>query len=345
MYLLWLRVAAILYAAASVAVFPAVLYGIRPLAQELRPPGRNGFLLPLCLGGRDAGAGASLDAGDRPRDRVAAGACGGGAVLSGLVALRRYLPWYLCLAGNLLPGFCARAGAGSLHVSLAKACGQAGWWRTLPRCCLPMWRSASACWPRCSTWSRNGASRASPRPGRISWWAPLGLAAAAGHAGAHLARHAGVRLSLHDGGPGDRLGAGAGDALGAAYFADPKVIASFISWAVYVLLLLVRRTAGLRGRKAAYLSGAVLAGDDGRLGRQPLQPRAQVRSAMTLALIGVNHKTAPIELRERIAISREDLPETTRALAAMPGVMRVHDRLHLQPRGAAGRGRVAGLHR
>ena len=41
---------------------------------------------------------------------------------------------------------------------------------------------------------------------------------------------------------------------------------------------------------------------------------------MTLALIGVNHKTAPIELRERIAISREDLPETTRVLAAMPGV-------------------------
>src|SRR5271157_927167 len=41
---------------------------------------------------------------------------------------------------------------------------------------------------------------------------------------------------------------------------------------------------------------------------------------MTLALIGVNHKTAPIELRERIAISREELPETTRALAAVPGV-------------------------
>src|ERR1035438_4281907 len=41
---------------------------------------------------------------------------------------------------------------------------------------------------------------------------------------------------------------------------------------------------------------------------------------MTLALIGVNHKTAPIEVRERIAISREDLPEATRALAAVPGV-------------------------
>ena len=41
---------------------------------------------------------------------------------------------------------------------------------------------------------------------------------------------------------------------------------------------------------------------------------------MSLVLIGVNHKTAPIALRERIAISRDDLPETTRSLAAVPGV-------------------------
>jgi glutamyl-tRNA reductase len=41
---------------------------------------------------------------------------------------------------------------------------------------------------------------------------------------------------------------------------------------------------------------------------------------MSLALIGLNHKTAPIELRERIAINRDELPEATRALAAMPGV-------------------------
>jgi len=46
--------------------------------------------------------------------------------------------------------------------------------------------------------------------------------------------------------------------LGASYFLDPKVVASFISWGVYVLLLLLRRSAGLRGRKAAYLSGAVV---------------------------------------------------------------------------------------
>jgi glutamyl-tRNA reductase len=41
---------------------------------------------------------------------------------------------------------------------------------------------------------------------------------------------------------------------------------------------------------------------------------------MTLALVGVNHKTAPIELRERIAISPEQLAEATRALAGVPGV-------------------------
>jgi glutamyl-tRNA reductase len=39
-----------------------------------------------------------------------------------------------------------------------------------------------------------------------------------------------------------------------------------------------------------------------------------------IVLIGINHKTAPIELRERIAISHDDLPEATRALAAQPGV-------------------------
>lgn len=47
--------------------------------------------------------------------------------------------------------------------------------------------------------------------------------------------------------------------LGAAYFFDPKVIASYAMWGLYVLLLFLRQSKGLRGRKAAYLSGAVLA--------------------------------------------------------------------------------------
>jgi glutamyl-tRNA reductase len=41
---------------------------------------------------------------------------------------------------------------------------------------------------------------------------------------------------------------------------------------------------------------------------------------MKLALIGVNHRTAPIALRERIAIGREELPEALRTLQRAPGV-------------------------
>src|SRR6266702_4400075 len=41
---------------------------------------------------------------------------------------------------------------------------------------------------------------------------------------------------------------------------------------------------------------------------------------MSLVLLGVNHKTAPIELRERIAIAPHMQREATQALAAMPGV-------------------------
>src|SRR5208283_1412287 len=46
--------------------------------------------------------------------------------------------------------------------------------------------------------------------------------------------------------------------VGAAYFLDPNILASFVMWIVYVTLLLARRSAGLRGRRAAYVSGASL---------------------------------------------------------------------------------------
>ncbi len=41
---------------------------------------------------------------------------------------------------------------------------------------------------------------------------------------------------------------------------------------------------------------------------------------MAIALIGVNHRTAPIALRERIAFGRDELPEATRELASTAGV-------------------------
>jgi len=41
---------------------------------------------------------------------------------------------------------------------------------------------------------------------------------------------------------------------------------------------------------------------------------------MNFLLVGVNHKTAPVEVRERFAIPESRLPEVTRSLATYPGV-------------------------
>jgi len=46
--------------------------------------------------------------------------------------------------------------------------------------------------------------------------------------------------------------------LGAAYFLDPNILASFVMWFVYATLLLLRRGMGMRGRRAAYVSGVAL---------------------------------------------------------------------------------------
>jgi ABC-type uncharacterized transport system permease subunit len=47
--------------------------------------------------------------------------------------------------------------------------------------------------------------------------------------------------------------------LGAAYYLDPKILAAFFSWLVYAGLFWARRVAGIRGRRAAWLSSAAFA--------------------------------------------------------------------------------------
>lgn len=42
---------------------------------------------------------------------------------------------------------------------------------------------------------------------------------------------------------------------------------------------------------------------------------------MNIVLLGLNHKTAPIELRERLAVGPQDLVEATRSLTQAPGVL------------------------
>lgn len=45
--------------------------------------------------------------------------------------------------------------------------------------------------------------------------------------------------------------------VGSSYFHDPKVLLAFAMWLVYVGMIYIRRHSGLRGRRAAYLSGFV----------------------------------------------------------------------------------------
>jgi ABC-type uncharacterized transport system permease subunit len=47
------------------------------------------------------------------------------------------------------------------------------------------------------------------------------------------------------------------ESVGPAYFLDPKVLLSFGMWLLYVVMLFVRRSTGLRGRRAIYLSTVV----------------------------------------------------------------------------------------
>jgi ABC-type uncharacterized transport system permease subunit len=47
--------------------------------------------------------------------------------------------------------------------------------------------------------------------------------------------------------------------FGSSYFRDPKVVLSLLMWAVYMLLLFTRWTAGWRGRRAAVLSATAFA--------------------------------------------------------------------------------------
>ncbi len=44
---------------------------------------------------------------------------------------------------------------------------------------------------------------------------------------------------------------------GAVYFRDPKVLLSFAMWLVFVAMIAIRRSAGLRGRRAVWLSSFV----------------------------------------------------------------------------------------
>src|SRR5258708_6321343 len=63
-----------------------------------------------------------------------------------------------------------------------------------------------------------------------------------------------------------------------------------------------------------------LRGSAGCVGGQLLLDHPQVRRLMRYQLIGVNHNSAPLEVRERLAIPESRLPDACRDLTAFPGI-------------------------
>jgi ABC-type uncharacterized transport system permease subunit len=256
MYLLWLRVAAILYAAASVAVFPAVLYGLTRWRKVcVHVGGLALFFHMVSVVEMLVQAHRWMPVGVREVESLL------GLTVAGLF----FLFWWLYDAISL--------GIFALPVTfflvLVPALGPDRYtfpsegvrtsWLVAHIVALLMAYAALAFSVLASVLYliQEHRIKSKLKPGQHSWWTafdwlpPLDTLERIAHA------------TLEFGFPCMTVGLVIGSvlvqetALGAAYFLDPKIIAAFVSWAVYVLLLLVRRSAGLRGRRAAYLSGAV----------------------------------------------------------------------------------------
>ena len=256
MYLLWLRVAAILYAAASIAVFPAVLYnGVRWRSICVHVAGIAVFFHFVSVVEMLVQAHRWMPVGGPEIESLLGFAIVGlfflvwwlyDAVSFGIFALP--VTFLLVLVPALGPGryiFPSPTVRNSWLVAHIVAL-------LLAYAALCFSLLASVLYL-----VQERRIRSKPRPGRTSLhffeWIP---------ALDTLERIAYATLEF--GFPCMTVGLALGAVLvqessvGATYFFDPRVVASFACWIVYVVLLLVRRGAGLRGRRAAYVSGAAI---------------------------------------------------------------------------------------
>jgi ABC-type uncharacterized transport system permease subunit len=255
MYLLWLRVAAILYGAACVAVFPAVFYGsLRWRKTCVHLGGLAFFFHFVSVVEMLVQAHRFVPVGVREIESLL------GFAVAGLF----FLVWWLydaiplgifALPATFFLVFIPALGPGSYHFPSE---GVRTIWLVAHIVALLLAYAALAFSLLASMLYLVQERRIKSKPGKSSAWAPLEWLPPLDT----LERIA--HATLEFGFPCMTIGLVIGAVLvqetdlGATYFLDPKVIASFVSWIFYVLLLLVRRSAGLRGRRAAYVSGAVL---------------------------------------------------------------------------------------
>lgn len=257
MYLLWLRVAAILYAAGCVSVFPAVLNNSLPWRKSCVHLAGLGFIFHfVSLVEMLMVAHRWVPVGVREIESLL------GFAVAGLFFLVWWLYDFISLGIFALPAsfflvFIPALGPERYHFPNK---GVFDSWLVAHIIALLL-AYAALCFSLVSSMlylvqERRIKSKLKPAPngkrGLLDWLPPLDT----------LERVA--LATLEFGFPCMTVGLIIGSVLvqetsvGASYFLDPNILASFVMWIVYVTLLLVRLSAGLRGRKAAYVSGASL---------------------------------------------------------------------------------------
>ena len=54
---------------------------------------------------------------------------------------------------------------------------------------------------------------------------------------------------------------------------------------------------------------------------------------MNIVVVGLSHKTASVEIREKVAFAPNQMEKPLRELVSLPDISRRGDRFHLQPGG------------
>lgn len=246
MFLLWLRVAAILYAVASVAAFPAVLYGRPGWKRVCMPLAVAAFFFHfVSLTEMLVAAHHWAPAGMREvQSLLALAVCAIFLLIAlfyrtvsfGIFALPLALLLVLEPAFGLEQGSIAspvaRSGWLFLHISTMLVAYAALLFSLL----------ASLLYL-----AQERRLKQKSRVGFMTWLPPLDTTNRI------------ASLTLLIGFPFMTVGLLAGsliaqESVGAVYFRDPKILLSIGMWVLYLLVLCVQRSSGLRGRRAVYLS-------------------------------------------------------------------------------------------
>jgi ABC-type uncharacterized transport system permease subunit len=249
MFLLWLRVAAVCYGIATASALPAVLYRLPRWTAVFLPAAMAGFLFHFVSIAEmlvEAHRWMPVGTGEIQ------------SLLSLLIVAAFLLIWFryraisfglfalpLALLLVLFPAI------GLERYSFASPIVRGGW--IIVHVCALLAAYAALIFSLLASFlylMQEKRLKARDNPSFLAWLPPLETMNQIGQKALVIGFHC-MTLGLLIG------SMMAQQSVGPAYFRDPKVLLSFGMWLLYIAMLLVRRSTGLRGRRAVYWSSLV----------------------------------------------------------------------------------------